>query len=73
MVERWTRDRKAAFRDPAGAAGEKKNSTFCADSYVSIRSIPVLPHVKDSGHSVKDAGGRLQLNTHDKSEQKRIK
>ena len=30
---------------PAGAAGEfsSPGSTFCADSYFGIRSIPVLP------------------------------
>ena len=53
---------------PPGAAGEfsSPGSTFCADSYFSIRSTPVLPqlHVKDPGHSAKSAGGRLQLNTH---------
>ena len=52
----------------AGAAGEVSSpgSTFCADSYFSIRSTPVLPqyHVKDPGQSAKSAGGRLQLNTH---------
>ena len=39
----------------AGAAGEfsSSGSTFCADSYFSIRSTPVLLqyHVKDPGHS----------------------
>ena len=32
----------------------------------SVRSTPVLPqwHVKDPGHSVKSAGGRLHLNMH---------
>ena len=53
---------------PAGSAGEfsSPGSTFCADSYFSIRSTPVLPqwHVKDSGHSAKSADSRLQLNTH---------
>ena len=48
---------------PAGAAGEfsSPGSTFSADSYFGIRSIPVLPqqHVKDPGHSAKSAGGRL--------------
>ena len=42
---------------PAGKAGEfsSPGSTFCADSYVGIRSTPVLPqyHVKDPGHSAK--------------------
>ena len=56
------------IRIPAGAAGEfsSPGSTFCADSYFSIRSTPVLPqqHVKDPGHSAKGAGGRLQLNMH---------
>ena len=56
------------FRILAGAAGEfsSPGSTFCADSYFSICSTPVLPqeHVKDPGHSAKSAGSRLQLNTH---------
>ena len=35
-------------------------------THFGIRSTPVLPqkHVKDPGHAVKSAGGRLQLNTH---------
>ena len=39
---------------------------FCADSYFSICSTPMLPqqHVKDPGHSAKSADGRLQLNMH---------
>ena len=49
---------------PAGAAGEfsSPGSTFCADSYFGIRSIPVLLqwHVNDPGHSAESAGGRLQ-------------
>ena len=62
MIERsWV-------RIPAGAAGEfsTPGSTFCADSYFSIHSTPMLPqlHVKDPGHSAKSAGGRLQLNMH---------
>ena len=38
----------------------------CHHWHFGIRSIPVLPqqHVKDTGHSDKSAGGRLQLNTH---------
>ena len=55
-------------RIPAGTAGEfsSPGSTFCADSYFGIHSTPMLPqlHVKDPGHSVKSAGGRLQLNMH---------
>ena len=63
MIER------SRVRIPAGSAGEisSPGSTFCAvDSYVGIRSIPVLPqwHVNDPGLSAKSAGGRLQLNTH---------
>ena len=62
MIER-SRD-----RIPAGVAGEfsSPEPTVCADSYFGIRSTPVLlqHHVKDPGHSVKRAGGRLQLNTH---------
>ena len=60
--------KRSRVRIPAGVAGEfsSPGSTFCADSYFSIRSTPVLPqkHIKDPGHSAKSAGGRLQLNTH---------
>ena len=59
---------RSLVRIPAGAAGKfsSPGSTFCADSYFGIRSTPVLPqqHVKDPGHSAKNAGGRLQLNSH---------
>ena len=59
---------RSRVRIPAGAAGESSSpgSTFCADSYVSIRSTPVLPqeHENDPGHSTKSAGGKLQINTH---------
>ena len=51
-----------------GAAGDfsSPESTLCADSYWVSVPTPVLPqwHVKDPGHSVKSAGGRLHLNTH---------
>ena len=50
-----------------GAAGEfsSPGSTFCADSYLGIRSTPMLPQlqVKDPGHSAKSVDDRLQLNT----------
>ena len=53
---------------PAGAAGEFSSPglTFCADSYFSIRSTPMLPqeYEKDPGHFAQSAGGRLQLNMH---------
>ena len=62
MIERL------GVRNPAEVAGEfsSPESTFCADSYLSIRSTPVLPqgHLKDPGHSARSAGGRLQVNTH---------
>ena len=62
-LEHQTRDRKVA-----GAAGKFSSpwSTFCADFYVGIRSIPVLPkwHVKDPGHYAKSACDRLQPNTY---------
>ena len=61
MIER------SRVRIPAGAAGEfsSPGSTLCADSYSVSVSPPLLPqwHVKDPGHSVKNAGGRLHLNT----------
>ena len=47
---------------PAGAVGEFSSPelTLC------VYSTPMLPlwHVKDPGHSVESAGGRLHLNTH---------
>ena len=62
MIERL------GVRIHAGTVGESSSpgSTFCADSYFSVRSIPVLPqqHIKDPGHSAKSAGGMLQLNMH---------
>ena len=61
MIER------SQVRVPTGAAGQfsSSGSTFCADSYFSVCSTPVLlqQHVKDPGHSAKSAGGRLQINT----------
>ena len=59
--------------DPAGMEGKCSSpwSAFCADSYLSICSTPVLPqlHVKDPGHSAKGAGDRLQLNMLSRAEQ----
>ena len=53
---------------PQLKAGEfsSPGSTFCADSYFSIHSTPMLLqyYIKDPGHSAKSAGGRLQLNMH---------
>ena len=44
----------------AGAAEEfsSPETAFCADSYFSIHSTPVLPqqHVKDPSHSAKSEG-----------------
>ena len=60
--------KRSCVRNSAGEAGEfsSPGSTFCADSYFSIRFTPMLPqwHIKDPSHSAKSAGGRLQLNTH---------
>ena len=63
-------------RIPAGAAGEfsSPESTFCADSYpVSVPSPCSIPqwHVKDPGHSTKNAGLSLHLNTHTSLTQRR--
>ena len=71
MVERSNRSRVWI---PAVAAGEfsSPESTFCADSYFGIRSIPVLlqytDHVKDPGHSASrltdpKCRWQVQLNT----------
>ena len=52
---------------PAELAGEfsSPESTLCADLF-GVRSTPVLPqwHVRDPGHSVKSAGGRLNRHMH---------
>ena len=41
-------------------------SIFYNDSYFDIRSTPAPSYrVKDSGHSAKSAGDRLQLNMHE--------
>ena len=60
--------KRLQVRIAAEAVGEfsSPESTLCADSLFSVRSIPVLPqwHVKDRGHSAKSADGRLHLNTH---------
>ena len=60
--------KRSRVQVPAGTAGEFSSpvSTFCADTYFSTRSTPVLPQqrVKDLGNSAKSAGGRLQLNTY---------
>ena len=68
-LERRTHDQKVSDLSP-GRSGWKKTFspvlTFCADSYFSTRSTPVLlqQNVKDPGHSARSAGGRLQLSTH---------
>ena len=66
-LERRTRDRTVASSNPAGAAGKFFfQSQLCVLTY-SVSVLPLmLPqwHVKDPGHSVKSAGGRLHLNTH---------
>ena len=67
-LERRTRDRTVASSNPAGAAGEFFSSRVSSVCWLlfGVRSTPVLPqwHVKDPGHSVKSAGGRLHSNTH---------
>ena len=57
-LERGTRDPKVPGSSPSTSGGRILFSTvFCADSYFGIRSTPVLPqqHVKDPGHSAKNA------------------
>ena len=62
MVER------SQVQVPAGTVGEFSSPefSFCADSYFSIRSTPLLPQlqVKDPSHSAENADGRLQLTMH---------
>ena len=68
--EIFLRNKKRCFlaHIEPGAVGEVSTprSTFCADSYLGVRSSPMLlqQHVKDPGQSAKSAGGTLQLNTH---------
>ena len=63
-LQRRTRDWKVPGSNPRRSGGTiffPRVNFLC--SYFGIRSTPVLPqlHVKDSGHSAKSAGGRLQL------------
>ena len=59
---------RTQVRVPTGPVGEffSPGSTFCADSYFSIYSTPMLlqKHKKDPGHFAKSASERLQLNPH---------
>ena len=57
LVERRTRDRKAAGSNPGRRGGSfffLWEINFCADSFIQCLSHPALPqwHVKDPGHSV---------------------
>ena len=66
VVKRWTLDRKVSGTSPGRSGRELSSpgSTLCADSYLGIRSTPVLPqqYVKDPCRSSKYTGGRSQLN-----------
>ena len=69
LVEHQTRDRKVASSNPSrsGRKLSSPESTFCAGSYWSLFSVCSTPlllrwHIKGPGHSVKSAGGRLDLN-----------
>ena len=69
FVQAWSRSYFISYIPSAARILKKKSSslglTFCADSYsASVPPPYALPHVKDSSHSAKDAGARLQLNTH---------
>ena len=68
VVECWTHGQNVtgSMSDRNGRRNFLSELTFCASSYFSICSAPVLPwqHVKDSSHSAKSAGGRLHLNMH---------
>ena len=69
-LERRTRDRKVVASSNPGRSGRRifcsRVNFVCWLLLFGVRSAPVLPqwHVKDTGHSVKSAGGRLHLNTH---------
>ena len=68
LVERRTRERKAASSNP-GRSGRTifvSRVNFVCWLLFCARSTAMLPqlHVKDPGHSARIAGGRLHLNTH---------
>ena len=73
-LERQTRDRKVSSSNPGRSDGRiffsRVNFEFLL--LFGIRSIPVLLqwHIKDPGHSVKSASGRLHPNTHSPSLQR---
>ena len=63
-----TCDQKVMSLNP-GRSGRRifcSRINFVCQLLFGVHSIPVLPqcHVKDPGHSVKSAGGRLHLNMH---------
>ena len=68
LVRAPTRDQKIASSNPGRSSGRMFFSrvNFVCWLLFGVRSTPVLPqwHVKDSGHSAKNAGGKLHLNTH---------
>ena len=68
LVERWTRDRQVAGSILSWTGGTifVSRVNFLSRLLFGARAAPVIPqwHVKDPGHSAKNAGGRLQLNTH---------
>ena len=65
--ERRTRDRKVATSNPGRSVRRIffSRADFVCWLLFGVRSTPVLPqwYVKDPGHSAKNAGGRLHLNT----------
>ena len=62
LLKRRARDRKVASSNP-GRSGRRM---FFSRVKFGVRSTPVPSqwHVKDPGHSAKNAGGRLHLNKH---------
>ena len=68
LVQHRTRDRKVASSNPVRSDGRIFffGIKFVCWLLFGVRSTSVLPgwHIKDPGHSVKSAGGRLHKNTH---------
>ena len=69
LVELRTRDREVESSNPGRSGGRFfffSRLNFVSWFFFGVRSTPVLPqwHIKDPGHSVKSAGGRLHLTTH---------
>ena len=65
LVERRTRDRKVASSNLGRSGGSGGGDFLLQLSVLTLIRCPFHPQrVKDLGHSAKNSGGRLHLNTH---------